>query len=113
MCGARSNDRQCEDYFKKLLSEDRQQFLDSKILDESNIIKEIDVRNEEVNKTFQTLKNNKSPGPRRIADELIKNRSEKLHRMIKVKFLRATIGETFPEEWTQGYLFSIFKKGEL
>ncbi|XP_072402128.1 uncharacterized protein [Diabrotica undecimpunctata] len=72
---------------------------------------QIEISLAEVKRAIKTLKNKKAKGPGGILNELIKNGTEKLFRMLHRMFERGLNGEEIPAEWTQAYITSILKKG--
>jgi hypothetical protein len=68
---------------------------------------------EEINGIINnTLKSNRAPGPDNITAELIKNGGCTLKRSIYKLILHIWNCEQIPEEWHEGVICPIFKKGD-
>lgn len=100
-----------EEYYGKLLSEDRPQFIE----EQTNITVDgepIEITIDMVQKAIKNMKNGKASGPGDVAAEMLKNGTIKLNEMI-TKLLNKCINENkVPKEWKMGFMSSIFKKGD-
>jgi hypothetical protein len=67
---------------------------------------------EEINGIINKLKSNRAPGPDNITGELIKNGGCTLKRRIYKQMLNIWNCEQIPEEWPEGVICPIFKKGD-
>ena len=66
----------------------------------------------EVKNAIASLKNNKSPGPDSIPAELFKHGGEKLVDVLHNVIVRVWQSEILPEEWLNGALCPLHKKGD-
>ena len=66
----------------------------------------------EINKIISKLKGNKAPGPDNITTELIKSGGYILKLRIYNLIPKIWKNEQIPEEWTEGIVCPIFKKGD-
>jgi hypothetical protein len=66
----------------------------------------------EINNIISKLKGNKAPGPDSITSELIKSGGYILKLKIYNPILKIRNNEQIPEEWTEGIICPIFKKGD-
>lgn len=101
-----------EEYYGKLLSEDRPQFSEKYT---PNIIidgEPIEIQTNMVEKAIKNMKNRKASGPGGIAAEMLKNGTKKLKEMV-TQLLNKCINENnIPKEWKIGYMSSLLKKGD-
>jgi hypothetical protein len=67
---------------------------------------------EEINGIINKLKSNRTPGPDNITAELIKNGGCTLKRRTYKLILNIWNCEQIPEEWHEGVICPIFKKGD-
>ena len=67
---------------------------------------------EEVKRIIQNLKNNKSPGPDKIINELIKKRGVTLWHRLCSLLIKMWRREQIPDEWKDSYTCPIYKKGD-
>ena len=102
-----------EEYFQKLLNEDREEYLEEGTVggqeQEGN---EIQISESEVSGMLRTGKNGKSPGPGSINLELLKYGGDKIVKLITRLFNKILHGDSIPKEMKQGYINTIFKKGD-
>ena len=105
---------QMEKYYKKLLTEDREEFLHEKwrkmYEKEAENTIEIDVNL--VKKAIMRMKNGRAAGPGNIPVELIKCGGKKLWEMMTILFNKIINGGKIPEEWKIAIISSIHKKGD-
>lgn len=103
-----------EDYFGKLLTEDRKSFKEQE--HETKNIKTqglpVKITENEVRKQVHFLKNGRAPGPGDIYGELIKHGGDKLYKHLTKLFQTCVNKQDIPEEWKISYLTTIFKKGD-
>ncbi|CAG9118026.1 unnamed protein product [Plutella xylostella] len=66
----------------------------------------------EIKKAVDTLKNRKSPGADKITAEMLKVDSARTANMLYPLFKQIWITEHFPEEWKEGLLVKVPKKGD-
>ena len=102
-----------ENYFKSLLSEQRQEYLNP-LEEETDPDSEshIELNLGVVTEAIKKLKNGRSSGPEGIPAELIKHGSNKLHERLRRLMERCLNGEEIPEDWKLGYISVIHKKGK-
>lgn len=101
-----------DEYFGKLLREDRVQFLEDDSPNRVHVsASPIRIRTKEVKDVCTTLKNRKAPGPGDIPAELIKYGTQKLYEHLAELFQRCINGGDIPEEWKLSFLTPIHKKG--
>lgn len=100
-----------DEYFKKLLTEDRRQFQEQNFPNILTTASPLRINNYEVKNICRSLKNGKSPGPGNIPPELIKYGTEKLFKHLTVLFQNCLNGMEIPEEWKTSYMSTIHKKG--
>lgn len=67
---------------------------------------------EEVSAAITSLKNNKAPGPDNIPAELLKNGGEELANVIYEIVVKVFNNEEIPEEWLEGIIVPLHKKGD-
>ncbi|XP_044745272.1 uncharacterized protein LOC123307119 [Coccinella septempunctata] len=100
------------DYYKKLLTEDRQEYINEPTTERIGIQGEtIEVTEDMVKKAMRGLKNGRACGPEGIYAELLKHGTEKLYSMITYLFNLCVNGHPIPDEWKSAYMISIYKKG--
>ena len=68
---------------------------------------------EEIAKVIQKLKNGKAPGPDGIPAEILKADLNTSTQMLYEIFEKIWEEETIPEDWKEGYLVKVPKKGDL
>lgn len=103
-----------EDYFSKLLTEDRTTFKEQEHEDE-NIQTQgspIKITEKEVREQVRFLKNGRAPGPGDICGELLKHGGDKLYRHLTKLFQTCVNKQEIPEEWKISFLTTIYKKGD-
>lgn len=100
-----------EDYYSKLLVEDRENF--KKEGPRVTVQGEpIEIQIENVEKAIKNMKNRKASGPGDITAEMLKNGTEKMRKMITILYNKCINEGTIPKEWKLGYMSSIHKKGD-
>ena len=67
---------------------------------------------EEVSEAINSLKNNKASGPDNIPVELLKMGGEELSKVIYELVNRIWNTETLPDEWLEGAILPLHKKGD-
>lgn len=67
---------------------------------------------EEIAKTINLLKNNKSPGEDQIAAEQLKHGGKQMVDEIHMVIIKMRKAETMPEEWNAAIIRPIYKKKE-
>lgn len=103
---------QWDEYFEKLLNEDRAEFLNNSDTSNVNILASpLRVTTKEVEEVCKSLKKNKAPGPGNIPAELIKYGTTKLYENLAKLFQRCINGAEIPEEWKTSCISTIHKKG--
>lgn len=102
-----------QQYFKQLLTEQRQEFVENGQPSNIRTIgSPIRITLEELRKHCISLKNGKAPGPGEIYGELIKYGGDKLTKHLQKLFQSCINGQEIPKEWKTTYLSTIFKKGD-
>jgi len=107
------NMNEWEDYYQKLLREDRPQFTARSIPEETNIRADIDkISVAELKKALKYMKNGKAAGPGGIPIELVKHGPDiLLENLVEIYNKCLMEGDDIPNDWKIGYLSSIHKKG--
>ena len=65
----------------------------------------------EIHNTIKQLKNNKSPGPDLVINEMIKAASDSIVPSLYYLFNKILSSSIYPESWTLGQIIPIFKSG--
>jgi hypothetical protein len=78
----------------------------------TNTLSELCFSIDDVNGSISHCKNNKSPGIDQITNEIIKNGGNILASSLLCLFKRLSILECIPNEWNEGIIIPIFKKGD-
>ena len=101
-------------YFNKILNLETQQVKSKyEVPLQGNDENEIEIPTyTEINKIISKLKGNKAPGPDSITSELIKSGGYILKLRIYNLILKIWNNEQMPEEWTEGIICPICKKGD-
>ena len=81
-------------------------------INENNCLYDIEINMDIVLEALNLAKNNKSPGPDGITNELLKNGGECLHNTLLIMFKKFITLEKIPSEWNTGIIIPIFKKGD-
>ena len=66
---------------------------------------------EEVAQAIKKLKNGKAPGLDGIINEIFKNADEESHKHLCTLYNHIFNNEDFPEQWSRGLIFPLFKGG--
>lgn len=104
-----------EEYFEKLLTEDRDKFggrLEPEHQNINVIGSPVRLNIEEIERVCKTLKNGKAAGPGDIPGELLKCGTDKLFEHLKNLFQKCVNEHSTPEEWRISYVSTIYKKGD-
>ena len=101
-------------YFNKILNFETQQAKsNTEVSLQDNNEEEIEIPTYiEINNVLSKLKGNKAPGPDCIISELIKSGGYILRLRICNMILKIWNNEQIPEEWTEGIVSAIYKKGD-
>lgn len=107
---------QWKDYYQKLLTEDRAQFLleddDENNISNITIKDDDDITVNEIKIALRTMKNGRAPGPGGIPIELIKHGTEQLMELLAYVFTWFLRNDDLPTEWKNAYISNIHKKGD-
>jgi len=77
-----------------------------------NKIDKLSLSIEDVLESISNCKNNKSPGSDMITNELLKNGGNAMASSLFKLFKRLSILECIPDQWNEGIIVPIFKKGD-
>ena len=101
-------------YYKALLTEERDIFMNTEnmLSDTLTYNKPRSITVEEVKVCVQELKNGRAPGPGGIVADLIKNGGISLWKRIRELFNHCLEQRKTPKEFKQGYITSLYKKGD-
>lgn len=101
-----------EDYYYKLLTESRDEYLNLNLTAEETANKVTEpITVEEVKDALRKMKNNRSPGPGDLPIELIKHATSTVFGILSTIFNKCLLGDKIPEDWKISFMNSIYKKG--